>query len=194
MRKIWESSFIKNKHIRSVLHWPKEFVLNYLNNNIVNRVPSYKLRHFFYRNILGICMNEGSSIHMRVFIDGFNVSIGCNSVVNRDCYLDGRGVLIIGNNVSISPSVKLITVTHNYNSPLFVNVFKKIVIEDYVWIGTGVIVLPGVTVGRGAVIAAGSIVSKSVNPYTIVAGNPAVQIGVRSDNLLYNPKWFPPFD
>jgi acetyltransferase-like isoleucine patch superfamily enzyme len=131
---------------------------------------------------------------MRTFIDHQNIVIGKNTVINRSCYLDGRGKLEIGNNVSISPHVFIITVSHDMNSPYFQNVFTKVKIDDYSWIGSRAIILQGVTIGKGAVIGAGSVVTKDVAPFTFVAGVPARIIKQRSNNLVYDPTWFPPFD
>jgi maltose O-acetyltransferase len=182
------------KIIRRLLYFFKEFLVKYLANNIVNKIPSYIIRHSYYKFFCRIKIGKGASIHMNTFIDGKNVIIGKNSVINRFCYLDGRGKLVIGDNVSISPHVHIITVSHDMNSPYFDNVFKKVEIKNYVWIGTRVIVLQGITIGEGAVIGAGSVVTKDVEPYTFVAGVPAVKINDRNRDLVYNPSWFPPFD
>lgn len=185
--------FLKNRLFRQFLHIPFQFLTHYLGNNIINILPFYTVRLFYYR-IIGIVIGKKTSIHMRVFMDGQNITIGSNSVVNRSCYLDGRGTLLIGNNVSISPHVQIITVSHNMNSPYFDNVFTKVEIQDYAWIGTRAIILQGVTIGKGAVVGAGSVVTKDVDPFTFVAGVPALKIKERNCNLLYDPTWFPVFD
>jgi maltose O-acetyltransferase len=131
---------------------------------------------------------------MKVFIDGKNINIGDNTVINRSCYLDCRGTLVIGDNVSISPHVHIITVSHDMDSPFFENVFTKVEIQDYVWIGSRAIILQGVKIGKGAVVGAGSVVTKNVEPFTFVAGVPAVKIKERNRKLEYNPMWFPLFD
>jgi maltose O-acetyltransferase len=82
----------------------------------------------------------------------------------------------------------LLTGTHNVHSPNWELIAKPIVIRDYVWIATGATILPGVTIGRGAVVGACAVVSKSVEPLTIVAGNPARPVGRRSpDDFSYRP-------
>lgn len=185
---------VKNKKIRKVLHFFKEFLVNYLCNNVINNIPSYFIRHAYYKLICRIKIGKGTSIHMKTFIDGQNIIIGKNTVINRSCYLDGRGELIIGNKVSISPHVHIITVSHDMNSPYFENVFTTVEIQDYVWIGSRAVILQGVKIGEGAVIGAGSVVTKDVEPFTFVAGIPAVKIKDRNRNLVYDPTWFPPFD
>ena len=185
--------YIKNKKIRKVLHIPYQFLTHYLPNNIINLLPFYTIRHFYYR-LIGIKIGKDTSIHMRVFVDGQNITIGTNTVINRSCYLDGRGTLLIGNNVSISPHVHIITVSHNMDSPEFENVFTKVQIDDYSWIGSRATILQGVKIGRGAVVGAGSVVTKDVAPFTFVAGIPAVKIKDRSNDLRYSLNWFFAFD
>ena len=108
------------------------------------------------------------------------VRIGKNTRINRRCTLDLRNGLIIGENVSISPEVMILAASHDINDPGFASVaHPPITIEDHAFIGTRAMILPGVTVGRGAVVVAGSQVSKDVPPMTIVAGTPARPIGMR---------------
>jgi maltose O-acetyltransferase len=110
------------------------------------------------------------------------VRIGRNSRIGRNCSLDARSPLSIGDNVSVSPEVIILAGTHDVNDPRFAASPVgpwAVSIEDYVWIGTRAMILPGVTVGRGAVVAAGSVVTKDVPPLTIVAGVPAKPIGSR---------------
>ena len=123
-----------------------------------------------------------------------NIKIGINSVINRNCYLDGRGGLTIGNNVSVSPEVHFITATHDAQNKNFAYTINSVVVEDFVWVGTRATILPGVTLGKGCVIATGAVVSKNVDPYTIVGGVPAKKIGDRISDLDYHCKWMPPFD
>jgi maltose O-acetyltransferase len=94
----------------------------------------------------------------------------------------------IGNCVVINDGCRLLTGTHNLQSPNWELIAKPIVVEDYAWIAVGATILPGVTIGRGAVVGAGAVVSKSVEPLAIVAGNPAAPIGRRSDERFsYRP-------
>jgi acetyltransferase-like isoleucine patch superfamily enzyme len=107
--------------------------------------------------------------------------------VGYNCELDGRRELRIGRNVNISADVKFYALQHDYNSPDFKAVGAPIIVEDYVWVSVRVIVLPGVTIGRGAVIAAGALVTKNVEPYVIMGGVPAKKIGERKRELNYSP-------
>jgi acetyltransferase-like isoleucine patch superfamily enzyme len=165
-------------------------VLNYLTNHVVAHVPSFRLRHLWYRRALGIQLGQHASVHMGAYVEFYGpseirrigVRIGRNSRIGRNCTLDARSPLTIGDNVSVSPEVIILAGTHDVNDPRFrpspVGPWA-VAIEDYVWIGTRAMILPGVTVGRGAVIAAGSVVTKDVPPLTIVAGVPAKPIGNR---------------
>lgn len=170
------------------------FFRNYLPNHVINKIPFYSVRHFFYKKIYGLKMGKGSSIHLNCFINRFNVVIGKNTAINRRCYLDGRGGIKIGNNVSVSPEVHLITAQHEVNDPNFKYITNSIELEDYVWIGTRAIILPGVTLGKGCVVASGAVVTKSFDEYSIIGGVPAKLISKRNSNLNYSCKWMPPFD
>lgn len=96
--------------------------------------------------------------------------------------------LLIGNNVCINDGVEILTASHDVEDPLWQHVKAKVTIEDYVWIGTGALILPGVTLGHGCVIGARAVIAKSVAPGQIVVGNPAKPVSKkRSENLNYNP-------
>lgn len=180
--------------LKKVLLYPYNFYMHYLPNYVINKIPFYFIRHFYYRYIMKIELGKGSSIHMNTFINRNKILIGKNSAINRGCYLDGRGKITIGDNVSISPEVHLITADHDINDPNFKYKSSMISIMDFVWIGTRAIVLPGVKIGEGAVIAAGAVVNKNIPPYEVWGGVPAKKIKNRNMNLKYNCEWLPPFD
>lgn len=106
-------------------------------------------------------------------------------MINQRCRLDNRGGITIGASVSISPEVHLNTADHDLKDPGFRGRERPIDIVDHVFIGSRAVVLGGVRVGKGAAIAAGSVVTRSIEPYTIVAGVPAKPIGHRPNNLRY---------
>lgn len=172
-------------------------ILNYFPNNLINKIPIYSVRHLYYKKIMKIKIGKGSSIHLNTTIRRLNMevaSIGENSVINRESYIDFAGGLEIGNNVSISSRAIIITADHIPDSHDFKFRKRKVIIEDWVWVGTGAILLPGIKVGEGAIIAAGSIVTKNVEPYSIVGGNPAKFIRNRGKQLDYNCKFMPFFN
>ena len=171
-----------------------QFLVHYLSNHFINHIPFYSIRHFYYRKAVHLKLGKKSSIHLNTLITGRNIAIGENTTINRNCYLDGRGYLRIGNNVSISPDVHLITCDHEAQSKNFFFKSGEIIIEDYVWIGSRATVLPNVRIGEGAVVSACAVVTRNVEPYSIVAGVPAKLIGRRSSDLDYIPAYFPWFD
>ena len=156
--------------------------------------PSFRLRHWYYRRIMQYSIGKDSSLHMGLFVTGINIEIGDNVVINRRVYLDGRIGIKIGNNISISPEVYILSMEHDPNDPMFATRGGIVTIDDHVWIGSRAMILPGIHVGEGAVIAAGAVVTKDVEPYQIVAGVPARQIGTRSRQIDYRCVYFPWFD
>lgn len=115
----------------------------------------------------------------------YRIEIGEHCTVNKRVVLDGRGGLKIGKNVDIAQEVNIWSLQHDYNSPTYSTKRGIVVIEDYVWLASRVTVLPGVTIGRGAVIGACSVVTKDIPPMSIAVGNPAKIIGRRYDCLEY---------
>ena len=161
--------------------------LLYWANRIVARVPSHTLRLWFYRTLLGVHIGPRSYIFMGAWWDskrGF--TMGQGSVINQSCRLDNRGGITIGDHVSISADVIILTVDHDIQAPDFAARYRPVSIGDYVFIGTRAMILPGVTLGQGAVVAAGAVVTRDVPPYTIVGGVPARRIGERQTDLRYD--------
>lgn len=115
----------------------------------------------------------------------YRIKIGDFTSINKRVLLDGRGPLVIGNNVDIAQEVNIWTEQHDYNDPMYKSVCKPVVIEDYVWIASRATILPGVTISRGAVIASCAVVTKDVPALAIVAGVPAKIIGYRNDCMQY---------
>jgi maltose O-acetyltransferase len=116
----------------------------------------------------------------------YRVSIGDYCRINKKVLLDGRGKgLTIGNNVDIAQEVNIWTLQHDYNDPMYKSVGKPVIIEDYVWIASRATILPGVKIGRGAVVASCAVVTKDVPPLSVVAGCPAKIIGQRKDCMQY---------
>lgn len=177
-------------------------LVRYVTNSVIGHVPSAAVRHLWYRRVNGIEIGAGSTILMSTYLyTGVRrrgrepaIVIGRNSVINRQCCLDGRGGLRIGDNVSISPGVWLLTDQHDMNDPWFVESFGPIVVEDYVWVGSRATILPGVRIGRGAVVAAGAVVTKDVEPFEVVGGVPARRIATRSTDLRYEIRHRPAFE
>lgn len=166
--------------------WVRNFMIYLLPNDILPIIPFWSLRKLTF-NMLGLQIGKGSFIMKdNYFINPNLVNIGTYSHINHGCLIDGRGHICIGNNVSISHNVSIITGSHDVNDSHFLGVFKPVIIADYAFLGIGCTVLQGVTIGQGAVVCAGAVVTKDVPPYTIVAGIPAREIGKRNNRLDYH--------
>lgn len=155
----------------------------YICNFILNVIPFHSVRLFYYRRVMKFIISTNTGIHMKcVFDSAGGLTIGENSVINAKCRIDTRGGVYIGNNVSISSECVILTADHDMNSDDFQGRQKKVIIEDYVWIGTRAMIMPGVVLQEGCVIAAGSVVTKNVNSYEVVGGVPARFLKKRSPN------------
>jgi acetyltransferase-like isoleucine patch superfamily enzyme len=155
-------------------------------NGLVGHFPSHALRRWFYRAVMRFEIGKRSFIFMGAEFDTRDqFKLGDHSTINQDCRLDNRGGLEIGNNVSISANVCILTADHDPQSARFAGRTRSVHIADYVFVGTRAMILPGVTIARGAVVAAGAVVTKDVEERMIVAGCPARQIGVRDADLNY---------
>ncbi|MDA8964588.1 acyltransferase [bacterium] len=163
-------------------------------NTIIGRTPSRFIRHRWIRLVVG-SVGDGSFIGIRTtFMGPENIVLRDRSVINPDCHLDGRGgELRVGEDVDIGPWTHIWTLQHDPNDPGHGTKGGAVVIEDHVWIASRVTVLPGVKIGRGAVVACGSVVTKDVSELMIVAGVPARVIGKRDNALEYTLKYYPRF-
>ena len=167
---------------------------NFLLLCYISYIPVRWVRHRLFI-ALGMKIGVGSVIYMGCEIRcPTKILIGPRSIIGHGATLDGRGGLMIGSDVNLSSRVTIWTAQHDPHSEDFDTVFRAVMIEDYAWVSSGTILLPGVTIGRGAVVAAGAVVTKSVAPFTIVGGVPAVEIGKRTVTPAYkggNPQpWF----
>jgi acetyltransferase-like isoleucine patch superfamily enzyme len=165
------------------MRFTKHFLISLL-NSFGNVLPLYSLRRaYFY--LLKFKLGYMSSIGLDFkFYSLGNISIGENTVINRDCIFDNRGPIFVGKNVSISRNVQIYTGGHNINSEFFELTLSEVSIGDYAVIFSHSMILPGVKIGKGAVIYPGSVVTKDVHEFEIVGGNPASKIGVRNSNSL----------
>jgi len=155
-------------------------------NRFVTYIPSFTIRHLFLRYLYRMKIGHHSNVHMGVrFFSPHRIEIGDNSVIHFDCLIDGRSGLKIGNCVDVSYQVNIFSLQHDMNDSHYSTRGGPVHIRDYAVIGARSILLPDVTIGEGAVVAAGSVVPKDVKPYTIVAGCPAKFIKERRRDLEY---------
>jgi acetyltransferase-like isoleucine patch superfamily enzyme len=148
----------------------------------------------FYRRVMKYHIGQKSYIFLDCTFDcTVHFAMKNNSVINTKCRLDNKGGIFIGENVSISQEVMILSADHDLDSPAFIGRERPVYIEDYAWIGSRAIIMPGVTVGKGAVVAAGAVVTRSVEPYTVVAGVPAKKIRMRPEGINYQIDYSRPF-
>jgi maltose O-acetyltransferase len=151
----------------------------------IGYVPSHTIRMFFYRKA-GMSIDRTSSIHWRAeFYAPERIRIGRTCTIGDSVFLDGRSGLSMGDNVNVGSHVTIYTRQHSVDSPSFAETGAPVVVRDRAWIASHALVLPGVTIGEGAVVAAGAVVTRDVAPFTLVGGNPARYIRDRNPDLEY---------
>lgn len=157
-------------------------------------IPFHVIRHFLISKTLS---DIGRDCFFAMGVEtryGKNIRIGDHCIINKRVLLDGRGgSLTLGNNVDIAQEVNIWTLSHDPQDDQHTTRGADVVIEDYVWLASRATILPGVRIGRGAVVGAGSVVTRDVAPMSIVGGVPAVKIGERKSRLeyqLHHQPWF----
>jgi acetyltransferase-like isoleucine patch superfamily enzyme len=163
-------------------------------NIAVNGFPFHAVRQAYLRSCgmkIGkkVALMRGSTI-----VRPERISIGDHCIIGFNCFLGGEAGIQIGNNVNVASYTILLGGQHDINDPAFPSILKPVVIEDYVWLATRVTIAGGVRIGRGAVVAAGAVVTRDVPPYHVVAGVPAKKIKERDPEACvyefnYQP-WF----
>lgn len=149
-------------------------------------IPIHSIRLLFYM-LEGVKIGRNVHIHMGTqFFDPSNIEIGEGSIIGQNAFLDGRDNLKIGKHVDIASDVLIYNSEHDINSEDFAPISAPVEIGNYVFIGPRAIILPGVKIGEGAVVAAGAVVTKDVGDFEIVGGVPAKVIGERKNK---NPEY-----
>jgi maltose O-acetyltransferase len=147
---------------------------------------SRHLRNFLGRGLLDHVGRDANIEHGADFGSGRGIRLGNRSGLGVNCRVGAP--LDVGDNVMIAPGVIILTQNHQFDDPevpMIDQGFKPgkgVVIEDDVWIGTNAIILPGCRLGKGAIIAAGAVVTRDVPPLAIVGGNPAKFIRQRGSH------------
>lgn len=168
------------KIIIRILHLLLDFELMIL-NVVSSTIPLHYIRKLFFR-AAGVRIGKHSYIHMGVrFYYPPGVKIGKGSIIGDHAFLDGRAPLKIGNHVDIASQVLIYNSEHDITSEGFDPIYGDVEIDDYVFIGPRAIILPGVKIGKGAIVAAGAVVTSEVKPFEIVGGVPAKVIGERNN-------------
>ena len=165
----------------------KEFIYGcwMLVTELIMYLPSYTIRHMWLK-IFCKQFGRGNAVKRNVEIKlPSKICIGNHCNINPKVLLDGRGGLVIGNNVDIAREANIWTEGHDYNDPMYRGKTGKVTIHDYVWIAARATILPGVTINRGAVVGAGAVVTKDGPEMAIVGGVPAKIIGHRDCEPQY---------
>lgn len=142
------------------------------------------LRYWIFKILLARLGSHSMIDYQTYFRYPWKISIGNNVTINRGCEFYGS-ILVnaarisVGDHCALAPRVRVLSATHDYRQLELPDTAQSVVIGKHVWIGAGATILPGVTIGDGAVVAAASVVTRDVAPYVIVAGNPARYVKTR---------------
>lgn len=144
-----------------------------------------------YLHLRGCVKRLGGNVYIGPFVVLKGVEslvVGNNVSIHASCYIDAQGGIEIGNDVSIAHQSSILSFNHHWDDetvPIKYNpvVRKPVYISDDVWVGCGVRIMPGVTIGRRCVVAAGSVVTQDIPSGTLVGGVPAKVIKVISKNV-----------
>jgi len=167
-------------------------VLAYSYNAFVSHIPLHLVRLLYLRVYLGR-FGRGTSVQMQCrFLNGRKIFFGERNVINFGCLFDGRRHAIrTGSDVSIGPEAAILTLGHDPQSPDFADRGGDVEIGNRAWIGYRAVILPGIKIGEGAVVGAGAVVTRDVEPFDIVAGVPAKKVGTRNRELCYQQNYKP---
>ena len=175
------------------IYWEKLFKKGWQRYMLfqVGLVPSHHIRRFVYR-ALGAEIGKNVVFHFHTEVRGlYRLKIGDGTIIGDNALLAaGRG-LTIGKNVNLSSNVSIYSGAHDHRDPYFRSTpatTHPVNIGDRVWIGSNAIILTGVNIGEGAVVCAGCVVTKDVEPYAVVAGIPAKKVNERPHDLRYEFK------
>ena len=181
----------KNNKKTNIKIFISHYIQGYIRYSLfqVSKIPSHSIRNFLYKNTYLVRMSQNSIIYFGAEIrQPYKLIIGKGTIIGDNAILDARNGIEMGENVSFSSKVSIWTEQHDHRDPLFKcnsSSDFRVKIGNRVWAGPNVTILHSVTIGEGAVIAAGAVVTKNVEPFAIVAGIPAKKIGERNRNLEY---------
>jgi len=163
-------------------------------NDVITHIPVRWIRVMFFRSLVQKCGNGIGLLRGIEVRQGKNITVGDRAVINKRVLLDGRGgPLVIGEDVDIAQDTSIWTLEHDVNSSTHATIGGEVIIEDHVWIASRSTILPGIRIGRGAVVASCSVVTKDVPEMAIVGGVPAKVIGRRDNPLTYRLNHMPWF-
>jgi len=157
-------------------------------------IPSKHIRKWWLNLQKNVSISRSAALYggMKWWRGPFIVKDGAN--IGFNCHIDCRTGVVIGKNVVLASEVMIWTLHHDYNDKQFGARGGEVVIDDYAWVCSRAIILPGVHIGEGAVVASGAVVCKDVEPYTVVGGVPAKKIAERDRkeyDYVGSAYWYP---
>jgi len=163
--------------------WAEEYI-GWFSRNLPS-LEGMLVRHVLYKLVFKKIKSLALIYPGVYFTHTYGIELGHRFSINSGAILDGRGGIIIGDNVMIGPHTAIYSSGHNFTQPdrpmtCLDHIMAPVVINDDVWIGAHVCIPGGITIGRGAVVAAGAVVTKDVEDNMVVSGVPAQVIGKRS--------------
>lgn len=173
-----------------IKYWIKQLMAGWVRYTILRlgKFPCHCYRNIILKYIYQ--MNIGKKV---IIYGGFefrspwNISIGDGTIIGNECKLDGRNGICIGKNVNLSTGVWIWTEQHDVNDAFFRSNTSggTVVIGNRAWLSSRTIILPGIEIGEGSILAAGGVLTKNMEAYGIYGGVPAKKIGERTHNLQY---------
>lgn len=163
--------------IRNFYYWGKLWAAM-----VVGLFPSHRVRNAFYRHILKVKLDKTSLIYWGArFFRPNGITIGDHTIVGDHAFLDGRNGLIVGSNVNIASEVRIWTEQHDITDAEFGISGGPVFIENWVFIGSRVTILPGVRIGEGTVVGAGAVVARDLPSWSVAVGVPARVVKARPE-------------
>ncbi len=173
------------------------FLRGWMLNVFVSQLPAAGLRYWYYRRVCGMQIDATASVWRGAQFTGdcmHAINVGPNCSIAFQSFWVAGAAITLANDVVFGHQVGLYTSDHDPDDAGLMRRNAPIVIGDHVFVGSRAIILPGVTIGRGALVAAGAVVTKDVPPFAIVAGNPARVIRERTvREFSYSHSGTPPF-
>jgi maltose O-acetyltransferase len=182
---------LKNIFPQQFKHWMGAWIASLkelYTNEIIPIIPSRHIRKAMYR-MLGAKIGKNVAMFRSLEIrNPAGLTIKGNNSIGKKVVLDARKRLVISKGVTIASQVIIWTLHHNYNDENFKTIGDAVTIGEYAWICSRAVILPGVKIGKGAIVSSGAVVTKEVPDYAIVGGVPAIVIGERKlKDFNYNP-------
>ncbi len=175
--KFFLPKFLRRRIWNSSIEW-------FLTNKIIAGFPSHRIR-IAYLRLLGAQIDDAVAMYTGCeFRNPAGMVIDYGTSIGHRCILDARKGLNIEARVTLGTEVMIWSLHHDYNHARFRTVGAPVNICEYAWLGSRSIILPGVTIGKGAVVGAGAVVTKNVPPFTVVGGVPAKVIAHRERQKL----------